>query len=258
METIINKAGIHTQISNGDNKTLSRIVDLLGPIANLESIGRYSSMSADEVWLNLVVQVCVMGSARHMERLANDKIRYKDFEKAVSLSELKSQQSPTSYLSKALKEFTATRFYQKSAEKLVTLLNTPNILQYDKVLLLEGLSHNEDTIQTRDELIKRCRPIFSLKSASDFMITIGLSHDVIALDTRVVGIFQKYFDYNLNSGQVQSNRKIYLSLEAALREFCQKKQMTLALLDRLLFNFSNLSVIELVVKYPHLFEQKTK
>lgn len=78
------------------------------------------------------------------------------------------------------------------------------------------------------------------------------SHDVIALDTRIVGIFKKYFGYNLNARQVQSNRAIYVSLEAALREFCREKQVSLAFLDRLLFNFSDLSIIELVVNHPQL------
>lgn len=248
MQTIHNKEGFQTHISEADRQILARIIEFLGQFVQLEPIGRYVSMSADEVWLTLVIQICVMGSARHMERLTNHAERYKNFEEAIALSTVVSQQNPAAYLSKVLKEFSATRFHQKSANRLVTVLSSSKPFKEDKVLLFDGLSHQEDTIATRDELIQRCS-IFGLKSASDFMISVGLSHDVIALDTRVIGIFREYFGYNLTPGQIQSNREFYLSLEGELREFCREKQVSLAFLDRLLFKFGNVNAIELMVKY---------
>ena len=47
----------------------------------------------------------------------------------------------------------------------------------------------------REALLANC-PIFKLKSASDFMISSGLCYDVVALDTRVVGVLQRYFGFN--------------------------------------------------------------
>jgi thermostable 8-oxoguanine DNA glycosylase len=250
MQTTHSKEGCQTHISDADRQILARIIEVLGLFVPLEPIGRYVSMSADEVWLTLVIQVCVMGSARPIERLTGHPHpeRYKDFEKAVALSTVVSQQNPAAYLSKVLKCFSATRFHQKSANKLVTVLSSPDAFNKDEGLLFDGLSHQKDAIETRDELIRRC-PILGLKSASDFMISVGLSHDVIALDTRVIGIFRKYFGYNLTSGQVQSKREFYLSLEGGLRELCREKQVSLAFLDRLLFKFGNVNAIELIVKY---------
>ncbi len=251
METTKDKNQIHTQITDRDRRVLGRLIETLKPLVTLEPIGRYASMSADEIWMTLVIQICVMGSARHIERLADDTKKYKEFEKAISISVVANQQNQPTYLSEILRQFSATRFHKKSADRLSRILTSPNIFLNGQIFLLKGLSHENDTIHMRDELIERC-PIFGLKSASDFMISIGLSHNVIALDTRVVGVFQKYFDYNLTPGQVQSKRNVYFSLESALRKFCQQKQVSLAFLDRLLFNYSNLSVIELVVKYPEL------
>jgi thermostable 8-oxoguanine DNA glycosylase len=213
-------------------------------------------MGPNKIWLELVDQVCVMGAAEPMARLRADIERYKAFEDAVKWTIIISQQNPVTYLSNILQEFSATRFHTRSAEKLVSLLQSPRVFQDGKLLLLEELSHHNDGLHTRDELIQRC-PIFKLKSASDFMISVGLSHDVIALDKRIVGIFQKYFDYNLNSNQIQANRNYYLSLETTLREFCQKKHISLAFLDRLLFNFTNVSAIELVLKYPKFTDRIT-
>lgn len=93
----------------------------------------------------------------------------------------------------------------------------------------------------------RC-PAFKRKSASDFMITTGLSHDVIALDVRVVGALKKYVGYETPVGRVQGSRKIYLSVEQALREVCEEAGTTLARLDRTLFQFTSMSAIKYVME----------
>jgi hypothetical protein len=53
----------------------------------------------------------------------------------------------------------------------------------------------------RDALMVRC-PVFKVKSASDLMIEMGLSHNVIARDVRLVGALQRYFGYNLSVSRV--------------------------------------------------------
>lgn len=208
-------------------------------------------MTLDDVWLALVGQVCVMGSAGHMERLGRNDAKHEKFKDAVSLQVVGPQPDPVSYLEETLRSFSATRFPKKGAERIVSVVQSPGIFQGNDLVLFEGLSHEGNAIQTRDEIIKRC-PTFRLKSASDFMIFVGLSHDVIALDTRVVGILQQYLGYNLTPERIQSHRGLYFSLEAALREFCHEQDICLALLDRLLFRFSNLGAIEMVIKYPEL------
>jgi len=254
MKTTKNEGFVLTQFSSADRKAFKLIIELLSPLVELQPLGRYSTMSADEVWLTLVEQASVMGSARPIERLASDCGKYRKFKEAVSLSAVTSQPNPTTYVSQTLKEFSATRFYRRAADKLVAILGSPNVFKGGRFLLLEGLSHKDDATQTRNDLIRRC-PIFHLKSASDFMIGVGLSHDVIALDTRIIGIFRDHFGYNLTVNQIQSNPKYYFSLEAALGEICHEESIPLALIDRLLSNFSNLSIIELAVRRPGLIDR---
>ena len=126
---------------------------------------------------------------------------------------------------------------------------TPTVFKNGKHVLFEGLSHADDTIQTRDEVRRRC-PGFNLKSASDFMISVGLSHDVIALDTCVIGFLQKHLHYNIDSVRIQADRKYYFSLENELRKYCREQRVSLALLDRLIFNLSALSVVDFVISQP--------
>lgn len=251
METVRSKRDVQTLLSDADRAALGRMIALFGQFVELDPIGRYSTMTPEDVWQMLVVQVCVMGSARLIERLYRDTAKRKEFEEVVSLRLISQQQNPVAYLAETLRNFSATRFPQKGAERLVTILQSSSVFRDGNLILFQELSHKDDAIQTRDELIKRCR-IFRLKSASDFMISVGLSHDVIALDTRIINILRDHFDYNLTPTQIQSSRRSYLSLEAALREFCREQNVSLALLDRLLFRFSNLGAIELAMRYPEL------
>lgn len=100
----------------------------------------------------------------------------------------------------------------------------------------------------RGALLQSC-PIFKLKSASDFMISTGLSHDVIALDTRVVGVLRRYFGFNHEASTVQGRPSLYFSVEQALRETCQEAGRTLALLDRILFRYRGVSTLEFVIEH---------
>jgi thermostable 8-oxoguanine DNA glycosylase len=251
VETIYSKGSIRTLLDNTDREILGRIVRCFGQFVEVEPLAQYRTMTPDDVWLVLVGQVCVMGSAGHMERLQSDDAMREKFKDAVSLQVVGLQHNPVSYLEETLRNFSVTRFPNRSAERLVSVLQSLGVFQGSELVLFEGLSHNSGAVQTRDEIIERC-PAFRLKSASDFLISVGLSHDVIALDTRVVGIMQKYLGYNLTPERIQSHRGVYLSLEAALREFCREQNISLALLDRLLFRFSNLGAIELAVKHPEL------
>ncbi len=122
----------------------------------------------------------------------------------------------------------------------------------DRFVLFKNLSHKNDANHIRHQLIQRC-PVFRLKSASDFMIEAGLSRDVIALDTRIVGVLKDYFDYNLGPGQVQANIARYYSLEDALRKYCQKAGKSLAVLDRVLFRYSGMTVFQMMAKHPGFF-----
>jgi thermostable 8-oxoguanine DNA glycosylase len=254
METLCSNGDIPTLLTTSDRRVLRRIVRLFGRLVEDEvaPLGRYRTMTQDEVWHLLVGQICVMGSARHMESIRSDPGKRQEFESAVSLESVKREQFPVSYLARILRAFSATRFPKKSADRLGGLFESPTVFQRGKLILYEGLSHEGNRDKVRDELIERCRPVFRLKSASNFMIAAGLSHDVIALDTRVVGLLQKHLGYNLNSTRIQSQRGLYLSLEAALRDFCHEQSISLALLDRILFGFSNMGAIELIVKYPEL------
>ena len=240
METQRNGKAFATTISAREKRILHRAIKLLGPFVDLPKLGCYRSMSSEDLWFKLVAQVCVSGSARGFEQLANHPEKRDNFKNAVALSALPKQHALPVYLANLLRRFSVARFPKRSADRLVTILNTPTVFRKREFILFAGLSHKGEPSTVRDEIIRRC-PAFRLKSASDFMITVGLSDAVIALDARVVGILRRHFAYNLTAGRVQSNKGAYLSLEHALRALCEERGVPLALLDRLFFQFDKLS-----------------
>lgn len=251
METIHTGGDVQTLLTEADRERLGRVITLFGGYVDVGPIGQYRTVAAHDVWVSLVGQVCVMGAAGPWERLHASPAVAARFREATSLDVIGRQENPTAYLAETLRSYSATRFHNTAAERLVSLLNAPGVFLDGALVLFEGLSHTDSAIETRDQLIKRC-PVFGLKSASDFMIGVGLSHDVIALDTRILGILRKYLGYNLTLSHIQGHRQRYLSVEATLREVCDQQGVSLALLDRLLFRLGNLGAMEIAVKYPEL------
>ena len=99
MKTSIDGKRIDTVISDADKQLLTRSLELFGPLVKLPKVGSYLRMGREEVWQRLVSQVCVMGSARHMERLQADSSLKKDFGKAISLRTIERRKRPKSWKS---------------------------------------------------------------------------------------------------------------------------------------------------------------
>jgi thermostable 8-oxoguanine DNA glycosylase len=243
MRTTVTRGAVRTVLPKHDEAVLAKLVTELGPFARPPRLGTYRTMNDAETWLRIVSQVCVMGSSRGMAAITGHRDVRADFVDAVEPRRLLQGRHPVRALAGVLTEFRATRFAAKSAGTLITALRTRSVFDGRKFRLLEDLPKRAGAVAVRDVLMERC-PIFRLKSASDFMINTGLSHDVIALDVRVVGVLRRYLGFNLAPGKVQSRRAVYLSVEDALRGACERSGHSLAHLDRVLFKFSAMSALE--------------
>jgi len=237
-----------TTLSDRDIESLGKIKKYLAHKVKLPNLGYYFSLSDEELWLKIVTQFCVMGGTRMIDNLINDEQRWNEFKTKISLNKLLSiRKDRQNYITKILRDYKSTRFYEKQAKKIDELLKNQSVIKDGRLILLDNLSHKEDYEYIRRKLIER-NPYFKLKSASDFMIDTGLSHDVIALDTRVVGILKKHFDLNVSLNKIQGNKKIYLSIEQALRDACKQLNLSLAHLDRILFTFSGKDAISFILE----------
>jgi thermostable 8-oxoguanine DNA glycosylase len=185
-----------------------------------------------------------MGGANNMEALKRSE-RFRAFKKALALKRVLKEQSVSTYLESQIRRFSAARFPAKCSITLAKCLRSREFIRGNRVVLIDRLSHTDDSDDVREALKVRC-PAFQLKSASDFMIGVGLSQDVIALDTRVLGILERHFDHNLRKQQVQANRARYVSIELALRTACRTFGCSLGRFDRILFQFGGVNTIKAI------------
>lgn len=240
MKSVGKKKSFQTRVTKKDQAKLRRLITLLGPIAReakaLPPLGAYNRMSREDLWFELVVSVCVRGSARGIENLGANKPQFK---RQLSVTKVMAQRKRRSYIERVLKSFKATRFPRKSAEMLARLLNS-------SLLKKKDLDGNHDVNDLREAIIEKSNRCFRLKTASNFMISVGLSRDLIALDSRIIGMLTKHFDYTLNGeaaepAKIQGNKALYLSIENELRKVTKRTGESLALLDRVLFGFDRYS-----------------
>lgn len=234
MKTIHDNKEYFTYLDPSDKQVLMDVVRNSQNAISLAEAGLYKQLTDAQIWINLVGQVCVMGSSRPWEKLTQTKELWDKFEEAISLERLFKEYSRAEYLSAQLKTFSATRFHNRAGARLSNVLSCEEVFRDQRLVLFGGLFEDLMAVDIRDELMRR-NPLFKLKSTSDFMIQLGISNDVIALDTRLVGFFRKHLNCDLSYGRVQANPKIYLSVEQALRVFCEEQRISLALLDRALF-----------------------
>lgn len=232
-----------TTLSQADVHLLDRLVDGLAPLVRLDQLGKYAEMSADELWMTLLGQLCVRGASGHWEKASKDPRTGK----LLGYRVVSKQKNVSAYLTNTLRQLAATRFHGKVAADLEKILISDQVFNGGAVILFNGLSHGSERDVIRDELRKRCN-VFGLKSASDFMISVGLSHDVIALDARVLGMFRSYCGLQTSVGRVQTNEEMYLSVESELRRYCSKKGISLAALDRLIYQYAGQSVVSIFSK----------
>ena len=245
----ISKGNWSVEITDEDKKKISCIISKLKKTRELPPFGSWKKMSSEGIWEEILSQFCVMGSARPLEKLVEDKTRYSEFINRVKLKKLfELHANRKDYIAKQLRDFKATRFYNKAAERINDFLETENVVKGNKLVLFKNLEDfSEDKM--REILLER-QSSFKMKSISDLMIELGASRTFIAFDTRIVGILRKHFGLNIKVDRIQSNENLYKLLEKKLRDICKELNVDLSLLDRILF--SNISSIDYILEYEYV------
>ncbi len=236
----VSKENWNLETTDEDRKILRYITDMWKEKTPPPSYGKWIDMNSEDIWKELVIQFCVFGGAKPIENLSkNIESKYEFFEKLsldlLSNTTSRRQESIASHL----KDFKATRFYNKAAKHINDCVENVNVVRDGKVVLLDDIKDGtltEDDI--RDILLERLSH-FKMKSVSDFMITIGAARNLIAFDTRVVGLLNMQLGLNVCLDRIRSSKKLYKALENGLKELCRELSIELSHLDRLLFQHSS-------------------
>lgn len=247
MQVVKTSDGYVATLTAADAALIDRVVDPLLPFARFDSLGQYRRMTAEDFWRKLVGQVCVMGAARHWEKAMTDK----ETMALLRYDAVRAKRDPVAYLAKVLEEKGATRFHPNAAKKLAGALMNRSFFASGKLVAFDSLPHKHGADAVRNALMDKWVG-FGMKSASDFMITVGLSDDVLALDSRIVGFLNRHCQFKPKAGALQSNPARYRAVEQTLRAYARNKGISLAKLDRTLFQFSVRSVVDFIASTPSL------
>lgn len=123
MRTKVNGTNVTTALTKADRAKLCRLLERLGPHAKVPRLGTYKKLTGDDIWLDMVGQVCVMGSARGMERILSDPGLRQGFTRSTSLTAWKKHGFEPEYMAGVLREHRATRFNVEAAKKLRGLVD---------------------------------------------------------------------------------------------------------------------------------------
>lgn len=227
------------EIADVDKKKLACIINELKNKTELPPYGIWKEMSSEDIWEEMLAQFCVMGSAKPIEKLQENAVRYNQFLDRLDLKTLSRLTADRrGYIAKQLRRFKATRFYNKTAARINEFLANEKVVKGERLVLFDDIESEMSEDKMRDVLLEK-QSCFKIKSISDLMITIGASKSFIAFDTRVVGLFNKHFGLNIKVGKIQSDEILYKTLENNLREVCTELKIDLSLLDRVLFKYNS-------------------
>jgi len=232
-----------TSFTARDRRVLKTIIRHLSPLLPPPESNR-GKRGTPYLWRRLVSQVCVMGSAVKLERL--DEEQKSALWGATSLGSWKARKFSLAYMQRELEA--ATRFPGKAASRLLELTQNPHVVQDGEVVVLRELRGAKDADSLRSQLLARFGRSLGRKSVSDFMIATGLSQDVLALDQRLVGFFNRHLDYALAFSRVQGSDAVYRSVESALRPVCAKEGISLAQFDRMIFKYAGMPAANFLIE----------
>ena len=238
-----------TYLSREDISKITKIAKYLLDQIPTPQLGVYKEMSEEELWFDLVLKICAVGGSDLLYELKRDESSLLAFSERISLSTLLSKKElRKEYIAGILKEYKATRFYNKQAGKIDALLGNPNVILNGHFVLLNDIDHNEMSYkQIRSLLISR-NSYFKLKSASEYMIDVGLSVDVIGLNTRIADILREHFDLDVDRHKIQDTKYIYESIEEGLRSGCDQVGIPLAYFDRMLSHYSEKDAVSFILE----------
>ncbi len=85
-------------------------------------------------------------------------------QQAIAMQRCLAAPSPAEHIAATLRDHGATRFWQKTGDKLGVLVRDPRVVRDGRLVLCEGLRHGSPADELRATLLARC-PRFKLKSA---------------------------------------------------------------------------------------------
>lgn len=214
-----------------DRKTLLEYVEA---VKKHKIVLNEEILNPEHLWISLVTQYLVKGSSKPIDRLQDNKQRYSQFLSQLSLSRFikLERQTREKDLANIFQSYKATRFYNTQARAIAKFLD-----KWDEFLSV--IKSQKDSSEIRKELVTLI-PGFNMKSASDYLITIGKASDLIAFDTRIQKIMENKMGLTKRgAGYIRRYPKVYESLENEIISIIKPSGVSLSQLDRVMYQMGS-------------------
>jgi thermostable 8-oxoguanine DNA glycosylase len=211
---------------------------VFGPRVNLRKQGWWQTAPNSELWTIFVAEFAVRGGTALFDGVWQDAPKREEFVRRTSLA------GSTDELRAGLKS--VTRFWQRQADAIEQCRRNTCVVRNCRFVLLGGVERIHGDIERRNEIRARC-PALGLKGTSDFLVSVGAVEDIAAIDTRVIACLKRHFGLTLTPGRVQSSLPLYLAVERGLHEAAEYCHISLARLDRAVFQASGTSVLDFLL-----------
>ena len=201
----------------------------------------WRKLDDDGVWKHIVYQVCVVGSSASYERLVQSEVAQKVLEYGSLIAVGGDEQARV--INKSLRDH-GVRYASANIAKcpktraLVRNLNFLAHFPEGPTGYLRSLSlvHENERI----ERVMRDLSYIKLKGARDLLAELGLALDVIALDSRVLGILRS-FGADVPKDTPTDPVKYQAIEQTLLSQVCRPLGITGVELDRILYwNYQNI------------------
>lgn len=204
----------------------------------------WRKLDDDGVWKYIVYQVCVVGSSASYERLVNSDVAQKsleydslidfDTDKQANVINKILRDHGVRYASANISKCPKTRALVRNLYFLAQFREGPTGYLTSLSLIQEA---------ERIERVMRDLSYIKLKGARDLLAELGLATEVIALDSRVLGILRSY-GANVPKDTPTDSGLYHAIQQALLTQVCKPLDLTGVELDRILYwNHQNIRKI---------------
>jgi hypothetical protein len=223
-------------ISNEQLEEFRRIKDRFLGKTHLPQVDKWCLMSDDKIWRRVVSQVVVVGNEAPAKRLEEAHIKKRlKFEALVKLPPRKAAKALGGVLAEIGTRYVSNERPENS-QKIRALLKNLEFLKNCDGGPRGFAKHLADMKTSRDRIdsISEKFSFIKAKGARDFLTTgLGMATDVIALDSRVMGIVRRIVP-NLTAPM---NARNYDAIEKFLIErVCEPLGISAVQFDQLLFH----------------------
>jgi len=231
---------VNISLEQKDLHLLGRIIRKFENETGFPEEGYFKKCSDEEIWQKIVGQIAVIGKAKGV-KIEKKKVSLRALD-LLKNDRMKLLSHVNKVLAKGGVRYVSKRKISKKAQWIVDNFLNSEIVREGKVVLLERMSaflskrrfksNRERELTARRFIVDNVNG-FGLKSASDFLITLGYAITLVPFDVRELEFINKVLKPNISISKLSP--EIYWLLEESFQVVQEEIGFSPSRLDRIVF-----------------------